>query len=200
MPAMSRNVLRKMWSSVRSRYGFSQSCFQVFTRSPAREMLKFMLPMLRLHISGFASSGAASRSSSVMVRPAAGGDVHHRIGALLDHRQEAHEHRGVRRRLAGVRIARVQMDDGGAGLGGLDGGAGDLLRRDRQVVRHAGRVDGARDGATDDDLACHGVSSRFVVRVQSAPRRGSGPEERAEVTGRRWLAICGRGGPRSSAG
>ena len=32
-------------------------------------MLKFMLPMLRLHISGFASSGAASRSSSVMFSP-----------------------------------------------------------------------------------------------------------------------------------
>src|SRR3954452_14338386 len=38
-------------------------------RSPAREMLKFMLPMFKLHISGFATSGAASRSSSVMVRP-----------------------------------------------------------------------------------------------------------------------------------
>ena len=55
--------------SVAARYGFSQSCFQVFTRSPAWEMLKFMLPMLRLHISGFATSGAASRSSSVMASP-----------------------------------------------------------------------------------------------------------------------------------
>ena len=32
-------------------------------------MLKFMLPMLRLHISGFACNGAASRSSRVMFRP-----------------------------------------------------------------------------------------------------------------------------------
>jgi hypothetical protein len=38
-------------------------------RSPAREILKFMLPMFRLHISGFATSGAARRSSRVMVRP-----------------------------------------------------------------------------------------------------------------------------------
>ena len=42
---------------------------QSFTRSPARAMLKFMLPMFRLHISGLASSGAASRSSSVMFSP-----------------------------------------------------------------------------------------------------------------------------------
>src|SRR5580698_2364482 len=38
-------------------------------RLPAWEMLKFMLPMLRLHISGLATSGAARRSSRVMVRP-----------------------------------------------------------------------------------------------------------------------------------
>ena len=40
--------------------------------------------------------------------------------ALLDHRQEAHEHGGVRRRLAGLGIARVQMDDRRARLGRLD--------------------------------------------------------------------------------
>jgi len=32
-------------------------------------MLKFMLPMLRLHISGLARSGAASRSSRLMPSP-----------------------------------------------------------------------------------------------------------------------------------
>src|SRR3954447_8624629 len=66
---MSRNVLRKMWLSVASRYGFSQSYFHVFTRLPALEMLKFIEPMLRLHISGLACSGAARRSSSVIFSP-----------------------------------------------------------------------------------------------------------------------------------
>src|SRR3954453_7473269 len=58
-----------MWLSVASRYGFSQSYFHVFTRLPALEMLKFIEPMLRLHISGLACSGAARRSSSVIFSP-----------------------------------------------------------------------------------------------------------------------------------
>ena len=51
------------------------------------------------HISGLAISGAANRSSSVIAQPAARGDVHHRVRALLDRRQELHEHGRVRRRL-----------------------------------------------------------------------------------------------------
>ena len=53
------------------------------------------------------------------------------------------------------RVARVQVDDRRAGLGRGDRPCGDLLRRDRQVGRHAGRVDRAGDGAADDDLVRH---------------------------------------------
>ena len=52
-----------------SRYGFSHACFHVVIFPAAREMLKFIEPMLRLHISGLASSGAASRSASDMPSP-----------------------------------------------------------------------------------------------------------------------------------
>ena len=53
--------------------------------------------------------------------------------------------------------------------------ARDLLRRDRQIVRHAGRVDRAGDGATDDDLAGHRVSpvaaaGRVCLRVVRTAR------------------------------
>jgi hypothetical protein len=44
------------------------------------------------------------------------------------------------------------MQNGGAGLGGGDGLLGDLIGRDRQSLRHGGRVDRAGDGASDDDL------------------------------------------------
>ena len=121
-------------------------------RSPAREMLKFMLPMFRLHISGFATSGAASRSSSVMVRPPPVVMLITASVLCLIDRQELHEHRRIGRRRAVDRIARMQVNDRRAGLGRLDGGPRDLLRGDRQIVRHAGRVDGTGDGAADDDL------------------------------------------------
>ena len=104
---------------------------------------------------------------------AAGGDVDHAAGALLDDREEAAE--GLRRlvRPAVVGIARVQVDDRGPGLGGAHRGVGDLLGRHRQVRRHRRRVDGARHGAGDDDLAAlgHGSAppqspiSRFACRL-----------------------------------
>ena len=69
MPSISSNVLRKMKFVVASRYGFSHGNFHSLMRSAAREMLKFIEPMFKLHISGLATSGAARRSSRVMVRP-----------------------------------------------------------------------------------------------------------------------------------
>ena len=92
-------------------------------------------------------------------RRAARGQVDDRVGALLDARQEAPE--GLRRlvRPAGLGIARMQVDNRGARLGGADRRVRDLFRGDRQMRRHARRVDRARDRAGDDDLVfCHVVS------------------------------------------
>ena len=90
--------------------------------------------------------------------PAAGGDVEHGVAALLDARQELHEQLRLGRGSAGVGIARVQVNDGSTRLGRCDRGFGDLVRRDRQGFRHGRRMDGAGDGARDDDFAllCHG--------------------------------------------
>ena len=51
----------------------------------------------------------------------------------------------------------MQVDDGGACLGGAQGALRDLVRGDRQIRRHRGGVDRAGDGAGDNDLAsvCH---------------------------------------------
>jgi hypothetical protein len=85
-------------------------------------------------------------------RRAARGQVDDRVASLLDDRQE----RGERLRplvgLSGLRITGMEMHDRGAGLGGADGGLGDLLRGDRQVGRHGGGMDRARDGTCNDDL------------------------------------------------
>ena len=64
------------------------------------------------------------------------------------------------------RIARVQMDDRCAGFSRGDGGVFDLLRRDRQIRRHRGRVNRAGDGAGDDhfSLCGHEIPQSVVVR------------------------------------
>ena len=63
---------------------------------------------------------------------------------------------------AGLRIAHVDVDDGGAGAGGLDGRIGDLLRGDRAVgaLGNLGIVAG--DGARDDDIGVHGGPRQAV--------------------------------------
>jgi hypothetical protein len=64
---------------------------------------------------------------------AAGGEVYHRVAALLDHFEERLEQVGV---LVGPpvhRIARVQVDDRRPSLGGTDGGFRDLRCGDRQM-------------------------------------------------------------------
>ena len=53
-------------SSDPSRNGFSQPCFQSFTRAIIGYSAKFIDPMFRLHISGALALGAASRWSSVI--------------------------------------------------------------------------------------------------------------------------------------
>ena len=91
-------------------------------------------------------------------RRAAGGEVDHAVGALLDDLQERREGFRALVGLAGLRIARVQMHDRRAGFGGVDRGIGDFLRRHRQRLRHRRRVDRAGHGAGDDDFAAHGCS------------------------------------------
>ena len=59
------------------------------------------------------------------------------------------------RRGARLRIADMAMDDGRPGLGRVDRGFGDLLRRDRHERRDAHGVAGAGDGAGDEDIAIH---------------------------------------------
>ena len=107
-------------------------------------------------------------------RGAAGGDVDHAVRALLDHLQERRERL---QRLVGppvFRVASVEMDDGGTGLGRLDRGLRDLVRRHRQMRRHRRRVDRARHGAADDDLVvvCHVAASPILVRPSTHSRRG----------------------------
>ncbi len=90
---------------------------------------------------------------------AAGRQIDHRLGRLLDARQEARKGLRTLIRAPGALVARVQMNDCGAGLGGADRRLGDLVRRHRQVRRHRRRMDGAGDGTGDDDLVArsHGV-------------------------------------------
>jgi len=86
-------------------------------------------------------------------RAAAGGQVQYGVGCLLDAGQKGREGVRVLCRTTVLGVARVQMQDCGARLRRLDGLRGDLVGRDRQVARHARRVDAAGDGAGDDDLA-----------------------------------------------
>ena len=95
---------------------------------------------------------------------AAGSDIDRSVGALDDHRQELAEPLRVLGRLAVVRIACMQMQDRGAGIGSLDRRVGDFARRDRQPGRHGRGVDGAGHGAGNDDLALlrHGCFPSYL--------------------------------------
>ena len=87
------------------------------------------------------------------VRRAAGGDVDDGVGVALELVQDRGE---VLRVLGGPAVpgvAGVHVHDRGACLGGADRGVGDLVGGDRQVRGHGRGVDGAGDGAGDDDLA-----------------------------------------------
>ena len=84
---------------------------------------------------------------------AAGGDVDHRVGALLDPRQKAGERLRRLVRLAVGRVARVQMEDRRSRLGRTNRVVDDFVRSHRQVRRHRRRVDGAGHRAGDDHLA-----------------------------------------------
>ena len=88
-------------------------------------------------------------------RRAAGRHIHHRIAPSFDRRQEPGPMRGVRRGAAGVRMARMQMQDRRPGLSRPYGLGGNLGPRDRQIGRHRRGMDRPGDGARDDDLRHH---------------------------------------------
>jgi hypothetical protein len=52
-------------------------------------------------------------------------------------------------------IAHMAMHDGGPGVGGLDGGGGDLLRGDGHMRVLADGVAGAGQGTGHDDVVVH---------------------------------------------
>src|SRR5262245_47823253 len=130
--------------------------------------------MLSEHISGENFMTPASRSSTVMV-----GDppvvmlTTASVACLMRGRNCMNTAGSPVGRPSGLRVAGVQMQDGGAGLGGADGLLGDLIGGDRQGLRHGGRVDRAGDGASDDDLVgfrshCFspdGLADRSLLRV-----------------------------------
>ncbi len=175
---MSWKVFLNTRSRLFSRCSRSHSCLNFLKRPSIGNRPKFIEPMLR-----DATSGAKARRADPLLDGhagrTAGGQVDHAVGALLDHRQERRE--GLRRlvRPARLRVARVQVHDGGARLGGADRRVGDLVGRHRQMRRHRRRMDGTGHGAGDDDLvhlrAClrsfHGVHEPGSVQMRGSVRR-----------------------------
>ncbi len=103
--------------------------------------------------------GAQRRSEPLLQAhavAAARGDVHDSVAGLLDARQELHEDFGIRRRLAVPGIARMQVDDRGAGLRRFDRLLGDLVGGQRQIGRHRRGVYRPRDRTGNDDLRAKG--------------------------------------------
>jgi hypothetical protein len=70
---------------------------------------------------------------------------------------------GLHAERAGIRVANVDVHDGGAGLRGRDGGGGDLFGRDRAVRALGDLGVVAGDGAADDDVVIHGSPSSLEI-------------------------------------
>ena len=89
----------------------------------------------------------------------AGGEVDDDVGAAgADDVDGALEQFRVARALAGGRVTDVKVGGGGAGLGGVDGGLGDLLRRHGNVRVLAHRVTSPGDGTCHDDFEVHALT------------------------------------------
>jgi hypothetical protein len=56
----------------------------------------------------------------------------------------------------------MEMDDGGTGCRGAQGGVGNLFGSDRQMRRHRWSMDGTGNGAGDDDGASVGHEAGFL--------------------------------------
>ena len=172
--SMSLNVLRNTRSRDSSSACGSQSCLNCLKRLSIGNRPKFIEPMLSEATSGLNTAAGLTRSSTVMDGRAAGGQVDHRLGALLDARQEpartppalwsgrpsSGRARADARSRRPPRPRRSRL--------------GDLLRRHRQMRRHRRGVDRARDGAGDDDFIRRHAGLLFSVqcpcrRVACAP-------------------------------
>ncbi len=88
-------------------------------------------------------------------QPTACCDIHHSIGLLFDAGQEFHEDFRVWRWAAVVWIARMQVQDRRPCFCRSNRIIGNFLGRDRQVFRHAGRMNATGDGAGNNYTFCH---------------------------------------------
>src|SRR6476620_4661143 len=81
-----------------------------------------------------------------------GRDVYHDTRALLDYLEERRKRLRCLIRTAILRVARVQVHNRCAGLGGSDGGIRDFLGRHRKVGRHRRGVNRTGNSAGNDDF------------------------------------------------
>src|SRR6202044_1480980 len=107
---------------------------------------------------------------------AAGSNVDDRVGGRLDRRQKLHIDGRVAARLSRLRITCMQMQNGSAGLRGLNRLARNVFGRERKVRRHGRGMDGPRDGGAGDDLVIHepsfsGLSANYTVSSGSMKNR-----------------------------
>ena len=102
-------------------------------------------------------------------RMAAGGQIEHRVAALLDNLEEGFEQIRVLVRPTVNRIACMKMDDRGPRLCRPDRRFGYVFRRDRQIGRHRRRMDRAGDSAADNYFSFgHDFSFRAKRALQVA--------------------------------
>ena len=101
------------------------------------------------------------------------GQIEDDVAALIpDPRVELAKERNIATRLAGIRVANVQVDDGGASTMGFEGRCSDLCGRYRHMRRLAGGIARPGDGAGNEysvihwntpleALSCSSVQSAF---------------------------------------
>ncbi len=102
-------------------------------------------------------------------RAAAGGQVDHRVAALLYDWQERHEMLGAGRRPTIDRVTGMQMQDRCASLCGINRIFRDLFPCNGQIGGHGGRVYGPRNRAGDDNLTHKGASLTLRQRRADPP-------------------------------
>ena len=152
-------------------------------------MAKFIEPMFSEHISGLATQRRGEPLLDGHVEAAAGRDVDDRVGRLLDAGQKLHEDGRIRRRATVLGITGVQMQNRGTRFRGCDRLRRNVIRSERQSVRHRRRMNAARHGARDDDLVRFGRrQSRHSPVKTGAPKLAL----RCLITRRRKVA-CSSG-------
>src|SRR3546814_7953174 len=94
--------------------------------------------------------------------------IHHDVGTLLDDLKEWLEIFGCVHRPAVIRVASVEMDDGGTCVGRGKRTIGDLARRYGQMGRHRRCVNRTGDRATDDRSEEHTSELQSLMRTSDA--------------------------------